>query len=68
MARYIVIFSVFIEVAAYAMIDPFSTNNQWRSESEETIANLKKMRKIGIVVAVLALIPLYFGLQGFYGW
>ena len=50
------------------MIDPFSTNSQWRSESEETIANLKKMRKIGIVVAVLALIPLYFGLQGFYGW
>ena len=68
MARYIVIFSVFIEVAAYAMIDPFSTNSQWRSESEETIANLKKMRKIGIVVAVLALIPLHFGLQGFYGW
>ena len=67
MANYIVIFSVVMEVAAYAMIDPFSTNSQWRSESEETIANLKKMRKIGIVLAVVMLVPLFIGLKMFYG-
>ena len=67
MANYIVIFSVVMEVAAYAMIDPFSTNSQWRSESEETIANLKKMRKIGIVLAVAMLVPLFIGLKMFYG-
>ena len=67
MANYIVIFSVVMEVAAYAMIDPFPTNSQWRSESEETIANLKKMRKIGIVLAVVMLVPLFIGLKMFYG-
>ncbi|MBQ3459466.1 MAG: hypothetical protein IJH14_02215 [Solobacterium sp.] len=67
MANYIVIFSVVMEVAAYAMIDPFTTNSQWRSESEETIANLKKMRKIGIVLAVVMLVPLFIGLKMFYG-
>ena len=56
-----------MEVAAYAMIDPFTTNSQWRSESEETIANLKKMRKIGIVLAVVMLVPLFVGLKMFYG-
>lgn len=67
MANYIVIFSVVMEVAAYAMIDPVTTNSQWRSESEETIANLKKMRKIGIVLAVVMLVPLFIGLKMFYG-
>lgn len=67
MANYIVIFSIVMEVAAYAMIDPFTTNSQWRSESEETIANLKKMRKIGIVLAVIMLVPLFIGLKMFYG-
>ena len=67
MANYIVIFSVVMEVAAYAMIDPFTTNSQWRSESEETIANLTKMRKIGIVLAVVMLVPLFIGLKMFYG-
>ncbi|MBR3364262.1 MAG: hypothetical protein IKG53_05260 [Solobacterium sp.] len=67
MANYIVIFSIIMEVAAYAMIDPFSTNSQWRSSSEETITNLKKMRKIGIVLGVVMLVPLFIGLKMFYG-
>lgn len=66
MARYIVIFSVFMEVAAYAMIDPFTTNSDWRSESEETIANLKKMRRLGIILAIVMLVPLFIGLNMFY--
>ena len=66
MANFIVIFSVFFEVAAYAMIDPFNSNADWKSESEETISNLKKMRKIGIAVGLVSLIPLFFGLNMFY--
>ncbi len=66
MANFIVIFSVFFEVAAYAMIDPFNSNADWKSESEETISNLKKMRKIGIAVGLVSLIPLFIGLNMFY--
>ena len=66
MARYVVIISIMLEVAAYAMIDPFSTNKDWKSESEETISNLKKMRKIGIVFGLILLVPLVIGLKVFY--
>ena len=67
MARYVVIISVITEVIAYAMIDPFNSSAEWKDGSEEKIQEHKTMRKIGIVLAIVTLIPLILGLRAFYG-